>query len=908
MRREMNRELKLGALRVRAGRRGRQTEVSLHCDAMVCEGGQILLVSAAGPQSAVKALAATLRGDSKVEYLAEVPEGDGSRHLRAERRPGGYRVHRTRLGADTWHVLCVAQVEGLLPVLSEETLWQALRSGRFSTPLLRGWAPWLMGRMLETGLLAGLEQAGCHAGLLRADADALDRLVSEGVRDGHLEIPGGSPRPARNLFEMCAEGLADVEGIGGYLGRYGPLLGRQAERSLDPLHVPGRDEPGLPPLLRQPFPAQAHVIAAVAKALRRQRAVLFVGEMGTGKTLSGMAAAHAHAAGRPYRALVFCPGQLAPKWQREIEETIPGAAVRQIESWRDLLALDRGRAPSGAEWFVIARDRAKLGARWRPAFLHRPGESFLSCPACGFWLVDGEGTALSEAGLSRRRQCCEHVLGDDDKPSPGCGSPLWQMTREIDRYEPALYVKRRLKGFFDYLICDEAHEEKSATSAQGNALGSLAAACKKTIALTGTLLNGYAESLRPLLFRLAPRSLVEEGLGWPDAMPFSERYGRIETRITEREGKGGEDNRESRGSTRSKTKSIRPGILPQLFGRHLIGKAVFLGLAEVADGLPPLSEECVAVGMDAEQARAYGEVEEALSEEIKRMIVRGDRRLLGAMLQTLLAYPDHPFGWGPVGYREGGEGGGGGCFVTVCTPDDLGEGAVRPKEQALIDLCLAERDAGRKVWVYVQFTDRHDVQGRVEKLLRGAGLRVGSLRAKVPLAKREEWIAKNAPKCDVLVSHPRLVETGLDFFDRAGTYVVPTVVFYEQGYLPNTLRQASRRAWRIGQTMPCRVVHLYYRGTLQERAVALMGEKLAAAVAIEGRFGGEGLIALAGDDAGPTEMALARSLAERLDDGAARRAWAKVTAVPAPPRAAPKRQRATAKAPRARKGGRKGPR
>ena len=83
--------------------------------------------------------------------------------------------------------------------------------------------------------------------------------------------------------------------------------------------------------------------------------------------------------------------------------------------------------------------------------------------------------------------------------------------------------------------------------------------------------------------------------GWagPNATAFNERYGRIETRITERSGgPQGEDNRMSRGS-KSTIKLVRPGIMPALFGRHLIDKAVFLGLSEVADNLPPLEEECL---------------------------------------------------------------------------------------------------------------------------------------------------------------------------------------------------------------------------------------------------------------------------------------------------------------------------
>lgn len=91
-----------------------------------------------------------------------------------------------------------------------------------------------------------------------------------------------------------------------------------------------------------------------------------------------------------------------------------------------------------------------------------------------------------------------------------------------------------------------------------------------------------------------------------------------------------------------------------------------------------------------------------------------------------------------------------------------------------------------------------------------------------------------------------------------------------------TLRQAARRAWRIGQTAPCRVVYLYDEGTMQDRAMALMGKKLTAAQALEGSFSSEGLVALAGEDAN-VEIALARSLVGRMDEGDARRLWTRVT-------------------------------
>jgi hypothetical protein len=127
----------------------------------------------------------------------------------------------------------------------------------------------------------------------------------------------------------------------------------------------------------------------------------------------------------------------------------------------------------------------------------------------------------------------------------------------------------------------------------------------------------------------------------------------------------------------------------------------------------------------------------------------------------------------------------------------------------------------------------------------------------------------------VVISHPKLVETGLDLFDKGGRHNFPTICFYESGYNLFTLRQAARRSWRIGQDQDCRIVYLFYENTMQQRAMALMGRKLTAAQALEGVFSTEGLVAMAGEDAN-VEIALARSLVERMDEGDVRRMWNKV--------------------------------
>jgi len=60
--------------------------------------------------------------------------------------------------------------------------------------------------------------------------------------------------------------------------------------------------------------------------------------------------------------------------------------------------------------------------------------------------------------------------------------------------------------------------------------------------------------------------------------------------------------------------------------------------------------------------------------------------------------------------------------------------------------------------------------------------------------------------------------------------------FWETGYSLYTLRQASRRSWRIGQREEVRVKYFAYANTAQETSLRLMGRKLLVSLAMEGKF------------------------------------------------------------------------
>ena len=126
--------------------------------------------------------------------------------------------------------------------------------------------------------------------------------------------------------------------------------------------------------------------------------------------------------------------------------------------------------------------------------------------------------------------------------------------------------------------------------------------------------------------------------------------------------------------------------------------------------------------------------------------------------------------------------------------------------------------------------------------------------------KREAWVANQvAQGVDVLICHPRLVQTGLDLID------FPTICWFETDYSVYTMRQASRRSWRIGQTRPVKVVFMAYRNTLQADALKLVAQKLQSSLAVEGELPDDGLAAY-GDDGDDLMLALARKLVAGDED------------------------------------------
>jgi len=345
--------------------------------------------------------------------------------------------------------------------------------------------------------------------------------------------------------------------------------------------------------------------------------------------------------------------------------------------------------------------------------------------------------------------------------------------------------------------------------------------------------------------------MKEHGYEWGTTgrTSFTQDYGVLET-ITKVEPA---DNRCSKAKSTS-TVRRKPGASPLLFGEFLMQLCAFVFLEDISGELPLYEETYLSVPMDPTMMAAYRELEDAIRKALREH--RGNRSVLSTMLNTLLLFPDHPYGLGtlygsefdPELKRKAG-------FV-IAETRDLPEELLYSKERKLIEEIKRELAEGRRCQVFAVYTQKHDVTARLQRILTNEGIRTVVLRASVDTSKREAWYARQIKEgVEVVISHPKLVETGLDLLD------FPTILFYESGYSLHTLRQASRRSWRIGQRRAVRVKFLCYEGTMQTACLRLMGKKLLVALTMEGKFAGEGLQSIDEDD--DMLSAMARELVER---------------------------------------------
>jgi SNF2 family DNA or RNA helicase len=250
--------------------------------------------------------------------------------------------------------------------------------------------------------------------------------------------------------------------IAEFFKQHGNVLKQKALSMLRPLsNIEGgvldetdkRNLKKLGELNRQPFYAQATVINSLSKAFytAKRKALILVGEMGTGKTLIGSAVAYLSPK-KNHRTLIVCPPHLVKKWEREILTTIPTAKVRIIEAVSDVDLIP----PVGVEFWVLSRERSKL--HYEDIVAIASNSRGYHCQKCGERLVvlsDGEGNLRLDKDEYDGKDAQDVKKGK----CPHCGAVLKQPTLRYRRYALAKFIKQhKSKCQIDLLIADEMHE------------------------------------------------------------------------------------------------------------------------------------------------------------------------------------------------------------------------------------------------------------------------------------------------------------------------------------------------------------------------------------------------------------------------------------------------------------------
>jgi hypothetical protein len=444
-----------------------------------------------------------------------------------------------------------------------------------------------------------------------------------------------------------------------------------------------------------------------------------------------------------------------------------------------------------------------------------------------------------------------------------CGEFLFQAVPEPRRVALAKHIQDRFKHTFDFLVLDEAHEYSSDLAAQTKSAQRLIGLKLPTILMTGSVMNGYAESLFMSMWACSPA--FRDEFSRDDKQRFIDRYGYRKRLLTDRK----EDDEASiafgsmsdRVTTTSRIIGNAPGILPLFLLRHLLPISVTLHKSDLALDLPECIQERHLIEPDPELKRRYDTLKAALAARIKKD--QFDSKLAGKLFGQLAELPSYlDRATNDTGNNEHGD-------YSIRYPESVGGDVVATqpglpadsplnKERWMLECVERELAEGRNVMVFswhVSLLPR--IAGLLSELV---GKKVPILYAdKVPTGKRQEWISKNvvAKNARVMVCNPVVVQTGLNNLVHFSTEI-----WLENPMCnPIVYRQATGRVDRIGQEKETRILFPIYKGTLQEQLHDLLMHKVTVSTATDGLDPESSLLA---SGVGPDDFLTGLSIGKQL--------------------------------------------
>lgn len=632
-------------------------------------------------------------------------------------------------------------------------------------------------------------------------------------------------------------------------------------------------------LLRAPYATQLRAIRGLEKIWEvTSRTALLNADTGTGKTIMGISAS----ALKGDQNIIICsPPTLCVKWEREINMTLSNAKVTQCVGRQALPSLRKGleEPKSGLHFFIVAdttirrhfhSEKTSLTTNKNNSPLNekldaietrshrcrnKEGDVLARCPKCGQLFRKGyaedEFAYLTVEQMARKTSIrCTHL---DPHTKKECGE-IWRtpVTTSVKTVEIevdgemeeetlsnphlmsravslAYWAKKyaRKQGLIDLVIVDEVHRAKS-DGVHGEATRWLVNAGKQVLLLTGTLTGGYARDLFYLLYMVNPAGMRKLGFRYSDVGRFCDAYGASEVKRWFEKAKtvGGKDKKLS--SSRP-----RPGISSNVFPDLLVDRTVFVALDELEIEMPEKREFLEVVPLDKNMRDMYDFVSANFAKELSRMVrAAGMSTSISSLISKSIAVRSSWVDRLQADTIDGMVDDGKGNKVPVCIPmfDYDPEGPTN-KEARMIEIITQNKAVGRKVLVYVTFTDKRDCAARMAKVFGEAGINAVVLGKQVSAAKREQWIFDQvASGVDVVITNPERVKEGYDLI------MFPTIIMAQPTLNLFTHRQSMARAYRPGQKQEVHHYFLAYENTIQENLLVLAASKLDSALLAEGNL------------------------------------------------------------------------
>ena len=785
-----------------------------------------------------------------------------------------------------------------------------------AVPLIPEFRDCVLDALIDRGELRPLEVFSVTQSLdawvleLRPNDENIIEILERALKHGAITIPGANPNQP--------DGFEDVQNITDYLNTFGIIVADRIRDQFTPLFDPA-SEPLSEEVLTvndniqqqtgySLYDAQLAVSEAVKRQLARNHIALIVAECGSGKSkigstalgaLQGLWASQKKSGAPKTFNLIMCPSHITKKWVREIGETLPNTYAVVVKSITELERLYTiYKAEDKSVYAVFSKEKARDGYMRYPAVTWDSRQKAFLCPDCGKpvqmeysddgsrYLINANPPFfLREHKKNRVCRECGSMLWAAVNPSrnilwakiPDFGwvykslaanyfpltkneaiqERLWEIAQNPQssfpirgacrRFPLSTYIKRKMRGRIDTFVADELHEYNN-NSGQGDAMAEIFGASKQFVGMTATLINGYSSGIFHLLYRLVPGLMRKDGKSYRSPQTFHAEYGVMENVYETTDAAYNANRRASKRKT--KTRQL-PGVSPLVFSRFLLEYTAFLSLADMGKELPDYEEIPVPVEMPDDVMSAYKEAEREIRQVLKSD-QKAAQKLLSTYMNLLTVYPDQPYDQPDIVHPIDGH-------IISHPSNEACFDDILPKEEAVLKKVKEKISVGGRVIIYTSWT-RTDSQQKLLKLLTGEGIRTEILPPSVPPEKREDWVEKRVRSgCQVLITNPKCVETGLDLNDFT------TLIFYSMGYNLFTLRQASRRSWRINQNAPRVEVYMfYYANTMQAKAMKLMASKLAVAGIIEGNLSEEGLAAMS--DVRDLTSQMAKELTQGIKD------------------------------------------